>query len=235
MRDDTTKSPRLYTDLDLTQDTPVSLETAQAHYLKNVLRKNAGDAVRLFNGKHGEWLSVIDEISKKSVTLIPQKQISTQPNSNREIHLYFAPIKKNRMDFLIEKSVELGVTDLHPILTQNTEMRKINTDRLRAQIIEAAEQCERLILPKLHPLNDLTKEIMHTQDVFFAALERGNYPHLRDRADNNKAARIIIGPEGGFSAEELEFLKTQDHVHPITLGDTILRAETAALKALSLL
>lgn len=144
----------------------------QAHYLKNVLRKTEGEYVRLFNGRDGEWVYCLTALGKKGAEARAQEQIRAQTEKNRKIHAYFPPIKKNRMDFMIEKAVELGVTDLHPILTQNTETRKINEDRLQAQIIEAAEQCERLDLPILHPLSDIFAALKSCSAPVYAAIER---------------------------------------------------------------
>lgn len=229
-----TKSPRLYTELDLKSGEAVSLEGGQAHYLKNVLRKNPGDPLRLFNGRDGEWVGEIQTLSKKAVTAKLTEQSLAQPTPARRIHLYFAPIKKNRMDFLIEKAVELGATDLHPVITQNTENRKMNIERTQAQIIEAAEQCERLELPLLHAPSELFKALGQEQAPLLAALERGNHPEASDIATKYTESDIalLVGPEGGFTELELERIAGLQNVEKTSLGETILRAETAALKFL---
>lgn len=206
----------------------------QAHYLKNVLRKNEGDYVRLFNGRGGEWLCALVNIGKKSALAEPKEQIRVQTTPARAIHAYFAPIKKARMDILIEKAVELGATHLHPVLTQNTEMRKLNVERLSAQIIEAAEQCERLSLPELAPATDIYKALSNLPCPLYAAIERGDYKEARDILPREGDIAILTGPEGGFTEEEITFLLNHKNMTPVSLGKNILRAETALLKLLSL-
>jgi 16S rRNA (uracil1498-N3)-methyltransferase len=231
-----TKSPRLYTPLSLKSEQSITLSQEQAHYLKNVLRKNVGDGIRLFNGIDGEWHCRLENVGKKSAEALPESQIRPQAHQTRRIHAFFAPIKKQRMDILIEKAVELGVTDLHPMLTQNTEIRKLNEERIRAQIIEASEQCERLDVPSLYPLEDMIKAISHYKNPIFAALERGEHPNARDiltEMQNNIA--ILTGPEGGFTSDEINQLTNTDFIRPVSLGENILRTETAVIKLLALI
>lgn len=230
MQNSITKSPRLYTELDLMQGGVIELPKDQAHYLKNVLRKSEGDPVRLFNGRDGEWVYCLQSLGKKSAKARAQEQIRPQTAQSRKIHAYFPPIKKNRMDFMIEKTVELGATDLHPILTQNTETRKINEDRLKAQIIEAAEQCERLDLPVLHPLSDVFTALRPCDAPIYAAIERIEASGSIENKSTDIA--ILIGPEGGFTAEEIDRLTDLPNLKPLSLGENILRAETALLKLL---
>lgn len=226
------KLPRLYADHDLTEGACIPLADGQAHYLNAVLRHKPGDALRLFNGRQGEWLAKIGDLSKKSGTALLQQQIHPQPTEVRRLHLIFAPIKKHRMDWLIEKAVELGATDLHPVLTQNTEVRKINEERLRQQIFEAAEQCERFIIPALHPLEKLeTKLAAWPKDTsVLACLERFD---ARPLAYTPDPVALLIGPEGGFTSEEKERIAAT--CDPVTLGETVLRCETAAAVGLTLL
>ena len=233
MQNPITKSPRLYTELDLFEGGTVELPKEQAHYLKNVLRKSEGDQVRLFNGRDGEWVYSLSAMGKKGAEARSHEPIRPQTQQGRKIHAYFPPIKKNRMDFMIEKAVELGVTDLHPIITQNTETRKINEERLKAQIIEAAEQCERLDLPVLHPLVDIFTALNTCKFPVYAAIERMDTPTRigDERAD----IAVLIGPEGGFTAEEIHRMMALPKLKAVSLGDNILRAETALLKLLSLL
>ncbi|NCQ88655.1 MAG: 16S rRNA (uracil(1498)-N(3))-methyltransferase [Alphaproteobacteria bacterium] len=232
--DETFKLPRLFVDNSLAQNGVIDLEPAQAHYLINVLRRNQGDQIRLFNGKDGEWLGILSVQSKKSATIQITQQLLEQPQLARRIHLLFAPIKKQRMDWLIEKAVELGATDFHPILTQNTEVRKIREDRLKAQIFEAAEQCERLEIPSLHTLqkwDTLLSKWDKTVPVI-SCIERYDAQPIvavmQDHSNSNIA--ILIGPEGGFTKEERDQIAQKSI--PVTLGNTILRSETAVIKAL---
>ncbi|MCI5060892.1 MAG: 16S rRNA (uracil(1498)-N(3))-methyltransferase [Alphaproteobacteria bacterium] len=227
------KRPRLYTAQELSHQALIDLTPEQAHYLHNVMRLKEGTQVRLFDGKNGEWLAILEKINKKTVQIRLLKQIAKQPKTSPKVHLIFTPIKKSRMDFLIEKSVELGVSDFHPILTQNSEVRKINETRIHQQIIEAVEQCERLILPILHPLQKL--ELMlgtWPKDIcVLSCLERHDAPPIQSIAVPSDVA-ILIGPEGGFTRQEQEWLRQK--TTPVSLGPHILRSETAALKAISL-
>lgn len=235
MQNSNTKSPRLYSPVALKANMPVEIASPdQAHYLKNVLRKNAGDVVRVFNGNDGEWLCTIENLNKKAIIIFPLEQIKIQTSLKREIHAYFAPIKKNRMDFMIEKAVELGVTHLHPVLTQNTETRKINEERVKAQIIEAAEQCERLDIPQLLPLTPLDKALAKRSETIYAAIERGDYPLAHTVLDSQGHIAMLIGPEGGFTQDEIAALLKNPNIKGVSLGENILRAETALLKMLSL-
>jgi 16S rRNA (uracil1498-N3)-methyltransferase len=231
MASDYTKLPRLYTERSLSANAAFMLEQVQSHYLKNVLRKKPGDFVRLFNGRDGEWLCPVTDIAKTGVNVMVKGKIREQSPKPPETHLLVAPIKKDRMDFIIEKAVELGVTDIHPILTARTEVRKINDERLHAQIIEAAEQCERLDIPTLHPLTDLKAAVQAWKGPnLYWCRERTDSPHVSELNENHWA--FIIGPEGGFDDAETAFLTGSANVKPLSLGETVLRSETAALLAL---
>lgn len=138
------------------------------------------------------------------------------------------------MDFLIEKAVELGITDLHPILTEYTDVRKINEERVQAQILEAAEQCERLDIPALHKMHGLKDAITQFDGTIIAAVERGDYPKSIDIQSFSSAYGILVGPEGGFSDEEIEFLRNCKNIKCVSFGEIILRSETGFLKLLCL-
>lgn len=232
MASDFTKLPRLYIDRNFTANATVNLESAQTHYLKNVLRRKPGDFVRLFNGRDGEWLNAITAYTNDACTVTTKGRIREQPGKAVETHLLFAPIKKDRMDFIIEKAVELGVTDIHPILTARTEIRKINEERIRAQITEAAEQCERFEIPNLHPLTELKSKIggwTNPAPILWCC-ERGDSPHIS--TFKQTAWAFLIGPEGGFDDNEFAFLGGLPNVRPLSLGETVLRCETAVILAL---
>jgi 16S rRNA (uracil1498-N3)-methyltransferase len=159
-----------------------------------------------------------------------------QPTTKRAVHLLFAPIKKHRQDWLIEKAVELGVTDFHPVLTQNTEVRKLNESRLTQQILEAAEQCERFDIPQLHELKKLDKVISSWSGALplFACIERFDTKPLQAVVPPQREnVALLIGPEGGFTETEKDAIAK--HATAVGLGDTILRCETAVVKALVLL
>lgn len=204
------------------------------HYLKNVLRKSQGDKIRVFNGRDGEWIASISAFSKKSGAAQLDERIKDQPLQVRKVHLFFSPIKKQRMDFLIEKAVELGVTDIYPVLMNRTENRKVNESRMFSQIIEAAEQCERLDVPVLHDVMKLP-QILGQADIIplYVALERHDGAKEIAKFDFDGACGFIIGPEGGFDDDERAMILTASGINVISLGDTILRTETAAVACLS--
>ncbi len=233
---DYTKTPRLYLDQPLSSGQGLMIEGDQHHYLKNVMRVHIGDVMRLFNPKDGEYAGRIEAIDKKIINVTLEQQLRAPKKLQRKIHLLFAPIKKERMDYLIEKSVELGATDLHPILTQNTDMRKINIERLRAQIIEAAEQCERIDIPALHAPQDLfaALAVWNKSVPFYAALERYDAVSLKSLKIEGDCA-ILIGPSGGFTDEEKSKIAGLSFVKPVSLGESVLRSETAAAAALAIL
>lgn len=234
MTDHITKLPRLYSDQDLKDGGLVHLPKEQAHYLKNVLRKSEGDGLRLFNGRDGEWLGALQSPGKKEADVLLQQELRPQPPPRRAVHLLFAPIKKARMDMLVEKAVELGVSDLHPVITAHTEVRKLNMERVRAQIIEAAEQCERLDIPRLHdPLALDTVLRGWSGAKIFAALERAEAGHIALTDFEDGPMAFLVGPEGGFSVAESDMLAGHSAVVPVSLGGEILRAETASLMCLS--
>ncbi|MCD8563051.1 MAG: 16S rRNA (uracil(1498)-N(3))-methyltransferase [Alphaproteobacteria bacterium] len=231
------KLPRLFTEGPLSEGAAAVLDVAQTHYLKNVLRKQQGDRLRVFNGKDGEFTALIEKLGKKEAIIRLGEMFLPQPSAAPPVHLIFAPIKKARLDILIEKAVELGATQLHPVLTERTENRKINPERLEAQIIEALEQCERLVKPQLHPLQKLEKLIPAWQGPpILSCLEREDAPLLTTelKSGYTQGLALLIGPEGGFTPKEISYIAASRICRPISLGSFILRAETAALYALSL-
>ena len=235
-KDETFKLPRLYTTHKLHKQGVIALKSTQAHYLFNVMRRKEGDRIRLFNGLDGEWLGALQNINKKNGTVTLTEQLVAQPANARQIHFIFSPIKKNRQDWMIEKAVELGVSQFHPIITQNTEVRKINAERMTQQIFEAAEQCERFDIPTLKPTIKLQKFLgdWPADMQLLACLERFDTTPIEEiKIEDKKDIAFLIGPEGGFTSDEKELLAR--HAKPIGLGKTILRCETAALKALIIL
>lgn len=231
-----TKTPRLYCPSVLAEGGEVELSPAQAHYLKNVMRRSIGDNVRVFNAENGEWQAQISALSGKKICVIPEILLKAVEAQGYERHLLFCPIKKNHMDVLIEKSVELGATHLWPVISDHTEIRKLNRERIEAQIVEAAEQCERLDMPTLQDIQPLVK-ILATFDKevpLYAALERSDKTQpFADAYERDRPAAFLIGPEGGWSAGEQERIIKASHVLPVSLGPRILRAETAAFYMLS--
>ncbi len=232
------KLPRLYSDKRLTIQEPVSLDQDQTHYIKNVMRRRTGDQLRLFDGENGEFLAEIAELDKKNTTLNLKEKIREQSPQTYQTHLFFTPLAKNRMDMIIEKSVELGVTDFHPIITNRTEHRKIKADRITAQIIEAAEQSERLSLPRLHeicPLSDLynPQNTMPCAPILQWGCERDTTQRQPLGFCNDANQAFLIGPVGGFDEAEHDRMLSLKHIQPISLGKNILRAETACVLCIS--
>ena len=223
-----TTAPRLYVASALALGVEPML--SQGHYLSTVLRKSQGDVLRLFNGRDGEWQAVLISVTKRACIAKLEKQLRPQAEETGP-SLFFPLLKKQRLDFLIEKAVELGVETLIPIKTARGLTDKLKSERLQAQIIEAAEQCERLTIPTLSPLTTLQDALAKWPQTkqLFTALEREEAPTLPAKAD----AGLIIGPEGGFTDHERTLLSDHEKVTPVSLGPRILRAETAALAGLA--
>lgn len=225
--------PRLYVDMPLSEGALVTLEGARANYLANVLRLGAGDPVKLFDDRSGEWLTEIVEAGRKRVVLHVVAHLRDR-EPVPDLWLLFAPIKRGRIDWLAEKASELGVARLVPVLTHRTIVDRVNVDRLRAHMIEAAEQCERTALPEMAEpvkLQALLKDWPEDRTLFFAD-EHGGTP-LAGAAQPGPAA-ILIGPEGGFTDEERAAIRAIPQIRPVSLGPRILRADTAAIAAISL-
>lgn len=222
--------PRLFIDQPL--DRGLSL-TVDGNYLAAVLRLGPGDKVKLFDDRSGEWLARIAEAGKKRVRLMVEERLREREQVP-DLWLLFAPIKRGRIDWLVEKATELGVARLVPVVTRRTIVGRLNLDRLRAHAVEAAEQCERTALPELaepRKLEAILRDWPADRILHFAD-EAGGAP-LASAAAPAPAA-ILIGPEGGFTEEERASLRALPRARPVSLGPRILRADTAALAAISL-
>lgn len=231
------KAPRLYYPHPLGPGAGFTLEGPQHHYLRNVMRRQAGDVLRLFNPGDGEWAVRIAECGKKAVTGTVEAQIRT-PEASRgpAVTLCFSPLPKDRMDMLVEKAVELGVAALQPLVMEFSSVRKVNEDRITAQIVEAAEQSERLDIPGLLPIRPFAGWLAAQKAPFVVALERAEAVPLGEAAIGGMTdCAFLIGPEGGFSDGERKALTQHEMARCVTLGPRILRAETAAMAGLSLL
>jgi 16S rRNA (uracil1498-N3)-methyltransferase len=230
--------PRLFVDHQFAIGSELVLDDRVAHYLKNVLRRQTGDEIRLFNGKNGEVLGRITECSKKNVRVEVVATTRAQPDIVGRVHLIFAPLKKPRQDMMLEKAVELGVDALHPVLTDHGEIRDLNMERAGLQMIEASEQSERLSIPVMHPLQSL-RDVMVTWPEncpIIAGVERVDAKPLAafdDVIALSKDIAVFIGPVGGLSDGEKLWLQKIPVIHPVSLGVEILRSETAALAMLS--
>jgi 16S rRNA (uracil1498-N3)-methyltransferase len=224
--------PRLYVDRALSEGASIILEGPQAHYLAAVMRLGAGDRVKLFDDRTGEWLAMIEESGRKRVTLRVGERLRER-EAVPDLWLLFAPIKRGRIDWLIEKATELGVARLVPVITRRTIVERINRERLLAHAVEAAEQCERTALPELaeaEKLDPLLAGWPAGRALLFADEAGGTA--LAEAAASGPAA-ILIGPEGGFTDEEREAIRSVPAACAVSLGPRILRADTAAVAALS--
>jgi 16S rRNA (uracil1498-N3)-methyltransferase len=220
--------PRLFVDQALAEGARV---TVDGTYLGAVLRLGPGDRVKLFDDRSGEWLAEIAEAGKKRVTLSVGVRLRER-EAVPDLWLLFAPIKRGRIDWLVEKATELGVARLVPVLTRRTIVERLNLDRLRAHAIEAAEQCERTALPEFaepQKLGALLQDWPADRLLHFADEGGG-----KDFAPRPGPAAILIGPEGGFTDEERTAIRALPQARPVSLGPRILRADTAALAAVSL-
>ena len=222
---------RLFVDASLAAGATVVVEGPQAHYLANVLRMAAGDSLLLFDGASGEWLAEIVDPGRKRVTLAVREPTRPQ-EAVPDLWLAFAPIKKGRVDWLVEKAVELGVARLVPVITQRTIVDKLNLERMRSHIVEAAEQCGRTALAVIDPPLKLDHFLRapETRTLYFAD-ETGGEPAAT--VFKNGPATLLVGPEGGFTPDEAAAIRAARGARAISLGPRILRAETAALAAVA--
>jgi 16S rRNA (uracil1498-N3)-methyltransferase len=224
--------PRLFVRSALGESAAVELDAGQANYLGNVMRLKEGAAVLIFDGASGEWLARIAAVGKKHMTLAVEQRMR-EPETIPDVWLAFAPVKRAQTDWLVEKATELGVARLRPVSTQRTVAERVRGDRMESIVIEAAEQCGRTVLPEiddLQPLATLLERPSPDRTLYFAD-EAGGEPAAA--AFQSGPALILTGPEGGFTDGEREAIRAAASVVPISLGPRILRAETAALAALS--
>jgi 16S rRNA (uracil1498-N3)-methyltransferase len=227
--------PRLYVTDTLALDASITLNGNPAHYLAHVMRVKAGDGLLLFDNQTGEWLARVEDVGKRAVVLSVAEQ--TRPrDSVPDFWLLAAPVKKARLDMVAEKACELGVARYRPVITRRTIVDRVNLDRLRATMIEAAEQCGRTALPVVEEpikLPALLKSWSPERTLFFAD-ETGGVPLAEAARDNTGPAAMLIGPEGGFDPEERALILACPNAVGVSLGPRILRAETAAIAAISL-
>ncbi len=253
------KHLRLYTEAGLSEDTIVQLTADQAHYLVRVMRREVGALLLLFNGKDGEWEGELVAVSKSSATVKLLRQTRPQKRTP-DLWLLFAPVKRAPLDQIAQKATELGVSLLNPVRTARTIVTRVREDRLVANAIEAAEQCERLDVPQVSEMTKLTSLLDQwptqsggadegVRKIMFCD-EAGDQIDARWGGANGRALpvmealkpfqgqradwAILTGPEGGFTPEERDLLRSRAFVVPVTLGPRILRADTAAFAAITL-
>lgn len=230
---------RLYVEAPLAAGATVVPSAEQHHYLRNVMRTPAGAAVRLFNGRDGEWLAGVESLDRKSAALAVTAQTRRQ-EPEPDLWLCFAPVKKARIDFVAQKASELGVSALQPVLTRHTQVARVNLERLRANAVEAAEQCARLTVPAVFPavkLDALMTGWPVERHILLLDETQTGIPivdTLRRRGDTRgRPWAVFVGPEGGYAPEELDLLRGFPNVTPVGLGGRLLRADTAAIAALA--
>jgi len=236
------RSPRLYVEGPLAPQARLPLDSAQANYLRNVLRLKDGAEVLVFNGRDGEWRAVLAEASRRAVSLTVADRTRAQTPAS-DLHYLFAPLKHARLDYMVQKAVEMGVARLQGVLMQHGQVSRINLERMRANAIEAAEQCGILTLPEIAqplPFDRMLAERNPARLLVFCDEDA----EVTDPVAALAAARsahgappplaVLLGPEGGFSDAERAALLKLPNVVRLALGPRILRADTAAVAALAL-
>ena len=230
------KSPRLFVDADLSGNARISLDPTQANYLGNVMRLDAGASVLAFNGRDGEWLCHLEKPAKKKADLLPVERVRQQTPAPTLAYL-FAPLKHARLDYMVQKAVEMGAGILQPVMTQHVQASRLNIERMRANAIEAAEQCGILTIPNCcEPIKfdaALSRYLPHGPMIFCDEREDAQSPVETLSALPSGPLSLLIGPEGGFSVDERARLHGEAGVTAISLGPRILRADTAAVAALA--
>lgn len=233
------KAPRLFVDRPLHATARVPLERAHANYLVNVLRLGDGDTALVFNGRDGEWRASLEVAGRRDATLVAAEQ--TRPQTVPPDLLYlFAPLKHARLDYMVQKAVEMGVGALRPVFTQRTQSLRVNLERMRANVIEAAEQCGILSLPEVLPDLGLDKALggLEPERILVFCDEdapAGSSLGLLSSLRNPEAkVAVIVGPEGGFTDQERVLVVAHESCVRVSLGPRILRADTAAVAALAL-
>ncbi|HBK93090.1 MAG TPA: 16S rRNA (uracil(1498)-N(3))-methyltransferase [Parvularcula sp.] len=242
-------TPRLHLDAPLSEGAGVSLSPEQAHYLKSVLRREAGAAIRVFNARDGEFDATLAEIGKKGALAAIGAQ-RRKPEKEPDIAVVFAPVKRAAVETIIQKATELGASYFMPVVTERANADRLRTNRLQAIALEAAEQCGRLSVPFVREPEKLPGALLrwdHARTLYFCD-EAGDDPDEEWGGAHGRAepllaairrrgagpAALLIGPEGGFSAQERSWLRSLPFIAPATLGPRILRADTAAIVSLAL-
>ncbi len=232
-------APRLFVDVELSDGADIRLDGSHAHYLMKVMRIKQGDPVKLFDDRTGEYLARVSALGKRDLILMIDGKTRNR-EAVPDLWLCAAPIKKDRFNWIAEKATELGVAKIIPVQTERTQSHGIKADKLRAHMIEAAEQCERTSLPALDPpikLTEILEQWPADRHLFFAderIHETGEGSFRKALVAHDGPAAILIGPEGGFTDDENDKIRALSQSVPVSLGPRILRADTAAVAAISL-
>ncbi len=229
-------TPRLCIAHPLQAEKDIALSREQGHYLTGVLRMRSGDALRVFNGLDGEWLANIASADKKAVTIRCERRTS-EVKPPPDVDFLFAPLKHARMDYVVQKATELGARRLRPVMTSRTIAERVNVERMRANAIEAAEQCNLVFVPEVsepQKLETVWSDWDHSRSLIYCDETALIADPLEALRSLTLPAAVLIGPEGGFTEEERRHLKSMPCVTPISLGPRIMRADTAAVAALAL-
>ena len=231
------RSPRLFVRAGLSESAEIEVHRAQSNYLLNVLRLRGGDTILAFNGRDGEWRARVEPFGKRDCRLLAEEKVREQ-TAPTDLHYLFAPLKRARLDYMVEKAVEMGAAQLRPVITRHTQVARVNLKRMEANAIEAAEQCGVLTLPEIvepAPLAEALAAWDVDRRLIFcdeAAPAGGPVTALKELRAGPVA--LLVGPEGGFSDDERTDLLARPYVTPLSLGPRILRADTAAVAALAL-
>jgi 16S rRNA (uracil1498-N3)-methyltransferase len=227
---------RLFVEVPLAADARLSLSRAQSHYLLHVMRARVGHGISIFNGCDGEWLARIVEAGRRECVVACELNIAQQSRDD-DLWLVFAPVKKTPADYLAQKATELGVSVLQPVITRRTIVHRVNTERMRANAIEAAEQSGRTTVPKIRePLELASLLSAWPEERRLLFCDEAGAPPIRQALTNQSAGvwAVVTGPEGGFDDTEREMIRALPATVPASLGKRILRADTAALAALAI-
>ena len=231
------RTPRLYVDAPLREAATVALDRSQAHYLTGVMRLKSGAGVLVFNGRDGEWQAAIQAEKRGAILRIGSQ---TRPQTAAgDLHYLFAPLKSARLDYMVQKAVEMGASRLQPMLTRHGQIGRVNTARMRANAVEAAEQCGILTLPDVAEPDTLTRILGGIEPQRYLIFcdedaEVGDPLLALAKVRRRAPLAVLIGPEGGFADDERAALVRLPNVVRIALGPRILRADTAAVAALAL-
>ena len=232
-------APRLFVDAPLQAGARIALDRGQANYLLNVLRLKGGDSVLIFNGRDGEWRAEISVEGRKSADLVCAERTREQGPAPDLIYA-FAPLKHARLDYMVQKAVEMGAGVLQPVLTRRTQASRVNLERMRSNAIEAAEQCGILTIPDVREEENLDRFLKGLEKERLVVFCDEDAPvsnpvaALAELGNNHAGLAVIVGPEGGFTDQERALVAAHERCACVSLGPRILRADTAAVAALAI-